>query len=139
EDVRMRSMGSLLTCVAMVASAHGLLVKFPVAGTGDGYLPTPDYIHAYLRAKGGYRAGPAKTVIIDYHGLTRAFFAPPVVPAGLDFEANTWPAARFDFDVDLTAGLPSILYIREADTRFHPVVAVGWDPDTSSYWVLDPA
>ena len=64
EDVPMRKMGSLLTCVAMVASASHLVVKFPVPGTDASLSPTPDYIHVYLRDHGGYRPGPPKTVIM---------------------------------------------------------------------------
>src|SRR5262245_56257766 len=144
EDVRMQTMGSLLTCVAMVASGYRLHAKFPVPGTDSSLSPTPDYIHAYLiqayrRARDGYRASPPKTVIIDYHGLTRAFLDPAALPAGLDLVPQSWPAARSDVDADLLADVPSILYIQPADNQFHPVVVVGWDDETASYLVLDPA
>src|SRR5262245_50590249 len=85
EDVRMRTMGSLLTCVAMVATGYDLHVKFPVPGTDSSLSPTPDYIHAYLREHKGYQTSPAKTVIIDYHALTHAFLDPAALPAGIDF------------------------------------------------------
>src|SRR5262249_28053792 len=94
EDVPMRKMGSLLTCVAMVASANHLVVRFPVPGTDSSLLPTPDYIHVVLRDHDGYRPGPPKTEIIDYHALTKAFLDPAGKPAGLDFVPESWPRAR---------------------------------------------
>ena len=139
EDVPMRKMGSLLTCVAMVASANHLVVKFPVPGTDASLLPTPDYIHLYLRDHAGYRPGPPKTVIMDYHALTSAFFDALGNPSGLDFFTDDWPHARLLVDGFLNAGSPSILYMELGDNHFHPVVVVGWDADTASYMVLDPA
>ena len=139
EDVAIRKMGSLLTCVAMVASANHLLVRFPVPGTDPSLLPTPDYIHVFLRDHDGYRPGPAKTVIMDYHALTRAFLDPLGNTSGLDFFPESWPRARPVVDGLLDAGSPSILYMAIGNNRFHPVVVVGWDEDTTSYLVLDPA
>src|SRR5262245_7520487 len=139
EDVRMRTMGSLLTCVAMVATGYNLHVKYPVPGTDASLSPTPDYIHAYLRDHDGYRASPPETVLIDYHPLTCAFLTPPSFPAALDFVPQSWPAARSDVDADLLGDVPAILFMQPETNRFHPVVVVGWDDETASYLVLDPA
>jgi PKD repeat protein len=139
EDVTMRSMGSLLTCVAMVAASYGMEPKFVVPGTGPDLLATPDYIHAYLKLTAGYRPSPAKTVIMDYDALGIAFFTFPDVPSGLRLFPWSWPTARFFVDDDLEIGRPSILFMQPAPNRFHPLVVVGWDADSASYLVLDPA
>jgi PKD repeat protein len=137
EDVRMRSMGSLLTAIAMVASSYGLEPKFRVPGGFD-LLATPNYIHEYL-IFGGYRPSPAKTVIIDYNGLLKAFYSTGAVPSGLHLFPHSWPAVRPSVDEGLDRGKPSILYVQPQANQFHPVVVVGWDAATASYLVLDPA
>ena len=60
-DVRMMKMGSLLSCVAMVAASEALQVKFAVPGTDAGFFPTPDYIHeiVFWTPRTGTRTKPA--------------------------------------------------------------------------------
>jgi hypothetical protein len=139
-DVRMMKMGSLLSCVAMVAASEALQVKFAVPGTDAGFFPTPDYIHEYLRENGGYRPGhPEQTVIIDYAGLTRAFLAGFSSPAGLLLHPFPWPLAQDTVDFRLDLGQATILILQLAPDRFHPVVVVGWDANSTSYLIHDPS
>lgn len=139
EDVPMRKRGSLLTCIAMVAASERLLPIFLVPGNQATLAPTPDYIHAYLKEFGGYQTSPAETVIVDYDALQFAFVDPTGAAAGLDFIPHAWPAMAGVTDRALERGMPTILYLQLRPGRFHPVVVVGWDDETSSYLVLDPA
>src|SRR5689334_11152026 len=84
EDVRMRSMGSLLTCIAMVASYYNLVPLFDVPGTPTDGAPSPDYVHLWLKEMHGYRPSPPKTVIIDYN-IGWAFQDAASIPIGLEF------------------------------------------------------
>ncbi|MEW6269858.1 MAG: PKD domain-containing protein, partial [Thermodesulfobacteriota bacterium] len=137
EDVRMRSMGSLLTCIAMVASYYQLLPWFIVPGTPPDGAPTPDYVHLWLKEMNGYPSSPPKTVIIDYN-LGWAFQDAATVPVAL--ELLPFGASSLDLvDRSLDDGDPVILYVRKSPERFHPVVVVGHDDATSSYLALDPA
>jgi PKD repeat protein len=138
EDVRMRSMGSLLTCIAMVASYYGLLPWYLVPGTPPDGAPSPDYIHAWLQDTNGYLPTPPKTVVIDYT-LGFAFQDVAGYPISLDFKPFDGPD-RETINRYLLAGRePTILYMQRAPNRYHPVVVVGWDESTGSYLVLDPA
>lgn len=136
KDVKMMKMGSLLTAIAMVADYHGLQSLRP-----DGEV-TPEYINAFLAQHEGYRPSPPKTVIIDYDGLLKAFTSILGVPGGMFLLPQPWPAGRAAVDHELdrttTFGGPSILILQVAPNQFHPVVAVGWDPETESYFILDP-
>ena len=138
QDVKMKTMGSLLTAVAMVANYHGLQSTRP-----DGFV-SPEYINAFLFQRNGYRPSPARTVIMDYDALVRgALYSIAAVPAGLILVPEPWPAAREIIDNDLDPatflGGPSILILQLAPNRFHPVVVVGWHAETESYYVIDPA
>jgi PKD repeat protein len=138
-DVPMGRMGSLLTCVSMVASYHDLLPRFDTPGSAQhGGAPTPDYIHAALYESGGYQLSPPKTVIIDYQGLARGFLTALGRPAGLTFMPRGWPSGRARVDDELAHGRPTILYAEPSPNRFHPFVVVGRDDD-GTYMVLDPA
>jgi hypothetical protein len=139
EDVPMRKRGALLTCLAMVAAYAGFQPYFAVPGSDVTLAPTPDYIHAYLKAFDGYQTSPPETVIVDYDRLQYAFRDPAGILGGFDFIPYAWPAIKSFADRELAAGMPTILYLQPQPGRFHPVVVVGWHDPTSSYLVLDPA
>jgi PKD repeat protein len=136
EDVRMRSMGSLLTCIAMVASYHGLLPHFIVPGTPPDGAPSPDYVHLWMKGSHGYRESPVKTVVIDYN-VGWAFQDAAGLPIGLDL-LPFQGLARDAIDGNLEDSNPVVLYMLRSG-KYHPLVVVGWDEITSSYLVLDPA
>lgn len=134
-DVPMRTMGSLLSAMAMVAESYALIPKFEDYTDSD-----PRYLNAYLSTHDGYKVGPPKTVIVDYYGLNAAFLTPDGRPAGLGFENVAWGGGpRNAVDARLDAGRASILYIDRGENRYHPVVVVGWDEATRSYLIVDPA
>jgi PKD repeat protein len=138
EDVLMLRMGSLLTSVAMVAASFDLELKEIIPGAAG--LATPDAIHGYLIGHNGYLRSHPRTVVIDYQGLQKAFYRQPGnVPSGLVLAPVDWPSARTGVDYSIELGEPSILYMQLGPERFHPVVVVGWDADTQSYLVHDPA
>ena len=137
-DVPMRRGGSLLTCIAMLASAEGFIPRFPVPGEID-LLPSPDYIDAYLVFVNGYRGNQPKSVVIDYHAFRRGFLTNTGIPAGISFAPTGGGAILGNVDEALAFGHPSIIYLEPDEGQFHPLVVAGWDSSTDSYFVLDPA
>ena len=145
EDVSMGRMGSLLTAVAMVATTprYKFYIRFKAPGTDPLLAITPDYIHFALKRSNGYQASRARTVIMDYNALYAAFFTigndGNDQVDGLFLNPMPWPGARAAVDQNLNNDQPSILYLQPEPNTFHPVVVVGWDADSSSYLILDPA
>jgi len=136
-DVRMRSMGSLLTCMAMVASYYDVLALVAVPGTPPDGAPSPDYMHLWLATTGGYLRSGAKTVVVDYN-LGFAFKDVAENPVGLAF--RRFNGNQLDeIDLALDRGDPPIVYVQKTPGRYHSLVVVGFDEHTQSYLVLDPA
>ncbi len=78
-------------------------------------------------------------MIVDYDALQFAFHDAAGKSGGLDFIPYAWPEIGSYADTDLEDGMPTILYLQPSPGRFHPVVVVGWDEESASYLVLDPA
>jgi MYXO-CTERM domain-containing protein len=139
--------GCALTSLSMIASYYNLIPKVHLSIPGvDMFMPHPVYIDRAIQAANAYALGGICIPCYDWElAVADAFMDPMLTSIHVKLRSQPlWPGGRDDVNVRVAGGVPSILIFSvdandQGKLRKHAVVVAGWDTESSSYLLLDPA